>query len=534
MDDLKRIETCRRVIADPETSWVLFEQGTCVLLARPTADPAAEAKALLRASGPVLAGSVAGDFSVLALDGGRGWVVSSHHPDIVTLVFPQEIDADAPEVAVGLLGRSKRAQDAARLRVRHVEVRRGTAEAGPTDGLAAAGHGSDDTLQDEATWRMLTAMAREQRVRLHGLSGLLDLLEDRDFDESEERRKFLSTGSGAVGDMLGSLDTLLDGTRLRHGRVEPWLEPVSPARLLEDVVAWLEPAAERRGGVLRSRHSPAAEQWFALDRRRLFMVLRELCLSASGFWFGAASGAEVVLAATVEAPPAGPRGPVFEVVATGGADLQDLAEQLARPPTPEGLVADAFNSGRIGLYLCRRLIDCLGATLDLEAIDGGCRFVLRMPADAVPAPTDRPDGRSVSEPHLAGHVLVVEDNPVNQAVLTRILQRYGASCTCVAGGAEAIARCAEGGIDAVLMDDTLPDMDGCTVTEHIRAQRLGDAGHLPIVGLRVPVSSAEGHETCAGQDAVLMKPVEHRALCDALQPWLGIAPDSAVSTPDVG
>lgn len=133
MDDQERIDIWRSIIADPATSWVLFEQGTCVLLARPTADPAAEAKALLRASGPVLAASAAGDFSVLALDGGRGWVVGSHHPDIVTLVFPQEIDADAPEVAVGLLGRSKRAQDAARLRVRHVEDRRGTAEVGATD-----------------------------------------------------------------------------------------------------------------------------------------------------------------------------------------------------------------------------------------------------------------------------------------------------------------------------------------------------------------------------------------------------------------
>lgn len=529
MDVQDRIDIWRSIIADPAIAWVLFEQGTCVLLGRPTDDPTAEARALLRVCGPVLAGSAAGDFRVSELEGGRGWVVGSHHPDILTLVVPQEVDADAREVAVGLLGRSKRAQDAARLRVRHVEDRRGS-----TDALAAAGHGPDDTLQDEATWRMLTALAREHRVRLHGLSGLLDLLEDPEFDDAEERRTLTRTGSAAVRDALGAFDALCDGTRLRLGRVEPWLEPVSPARLLEEVVAWLGPAAARRGGVLRSRRSPAAEQWFALDRWHLFMVLRELCLSASGFWLGAAFGAEVVLATTVEVPPAGPSRPVFEVVATGGADLQDLAEQLARPPTPEGLVADAFNSGRIGLYLCRRLLDGLGGTLELEATDGGCRFVLRMPADAVPAPTDRPAGRAVSEQRLAGHVLVVEDNPINQKVIAATLQRCGASCECVACGAEAIARCAEGGIDAVLMDDTLPDMDGCTVTGHIRAQRRGDARHLPIVGLRVPVSSTEAREPCAGQDAVLMKPVTLTALFDALQPWLGVANDVAQSPPDVG
>ncbi|UHD17881.1 ATP-binding response regulator [Thiocapsa bogorovii] len=531
MDDLERIDTYRRVIADPETLWVLFEQGTCVLLRQPAADPAAEAKALLRACGPVLAGSVAAEFSVLELDGGRGWVVGSHHPDIVTLVFPQEIDADARAVAVGLFGRAKREQDARGLRVRHVEDRRSKAEAGSTDALTPAEHGPIDALQDDATWRMLSALAREQRVRLDSLFGLLDLLEDPEFDDAEERRKLLRTGSAAIREALGAFDALYDGTRLRLERVEPWLEPVSPARLVEEVVAWLEPAAERRGGVLRSRKSPAAEQWFALDRWRLCMVLREICLSASGFWSGTASGAEVVLAPAVEELPAGPPRPVFEVVATGGADLQALAEQLARPPTPEGLVAAAFTGGTIGLYLCRRLLDCLGGSLDLEAIDDGCRFAIRVPADAVPAPTDRPDGRSVSEQRLSGHVLVVEDNPVNQKVLTGMLQRYGASCECVAGGAEAIARCADGGIDAVLMDDTLPDMDGCTVTGRIRTQRLGDARHLPIVGF-VGVGSAEGRAPCAGQDAVLLKPAGRTALFDALQPWLGVAPDGGAPPPD--
>lgn len=474
MDDPEWIQIWRGVIADPATSWVLFDQGTCVLLRQRLADPAAEAKALLRASGPVLAASTAGDFSVLELEGGRGWVVGSHHPDIVTLVVPQEIDADAPAVAVGLLGRAKREKDAERLRVRHVEDRRGTAAASAPPASSPAGQGHVDAPQDEAAWRMLAALAGEQRFRLHSLSGLLDLLEDPEFDDVEERRKLLTAGSAAVRELLGALDTVLDGTRLRLERVEPWLEPFSPARLVEEVVAWLGPAAERRGGVLRSRKSPATEQqWFALDRQRLQMVLREICLSASGFWFGTASGAEVVLAATVEEPPAGPPRPVFEVVATGGTDLQDLAEQLARPPTPEGLVADAFSSGRIGLFLCRRLLEVLGGTLDLEAIDGGCRFAIRVPADAVSAPTDRPAGPS---PISAWRAM-------------------------------------------------------CWWSRTIRAQRLGDARHLPIVGLRLAVPSTEAREPCAGQDAVLMKPVNGSALYDALQRWLGIAPDGAASRP---
>ncbi|MFB1487872.1 MULTISPECIES: hypothetical protein [unclassified Thiocapsa] len=82
--------------------------------------------------------------------------------------------------------------------------------------------------------------------------------------------------------MLGSLNILLEGTRLLVGRVEPWIEPVSPARLVEEVVVCSGPAAERRGGMLRSRKTRATERWFALDRRRLHLLWSGICLSASG------------------------------------------------------------------------------------------------------------------------------------------------------------------------------------------------------------------------------------------------------------
>jgi hypothetical protein len=71
MDDQDRIDIRRSIIADPATARVVFEPGTCVLLARPTGDPAAEARALLRACGPVRAGSAAGVFGVSELEGAR-------------------------------------------------------------------------------------------------------------------------------------------------------------------------------------------------------------------------------------------------------------------------------------------------------------------------------------------------------------------------------------------------------------------------------------------------------------------------------
>jgi hypothetical protein len=71
MEDQDRIDIRRSIIADPATAWALFAQGTCVRRGQPTGDPAAEATALLRACGPVLAGSAAGDFRVTELEGAR-------------------------------------------------------------------------------------------------------------------------------------------------------------------------------------------------------------------------------------------------------------------------------------------------------------------------------------------------------------------------------------------------------------------------------------------------------------------------------
>ena len=62
-------------------------------------------------------GSPAGDFSVITLDKHPGWVVTSHHPDILNYVRPDEVDEGSSDVAIGLLGRSKRDRDAKELSV---------------------------------------------------------------------------------------------------------------------------------------------------------------------------------------------------------------------------------------------------------------------------------------------------------------------------------------------------------------------------------------------------------------------------------
>lgn len=135
MEGAELVEAWRATINGPGKSWVLFENGTCVILTEPEADLAAQATVLLREYGPVHAGSSFGDFSTITLEDGRGWVVTCHHDDILTFMGPDEVSSDAEDLVIGLLGRSKRGQDAEQLRVLHVEDHRQAKPGIPPDSV---------------------------------------------------------------------------------------------------------------------------------------------------------------------------------------------------------------------------------------------------------------------------------------------------------------------------------------------------------------------------------------------------------------
>ncbi len=120
-------------------------------------------------------------------------------------------------------------------------------------------------------------------------------------------------------------------------------------------------------------------------------------------------------------------------------------------------------------------------------------------------------------------ILLAEDNPVNQRVAQRLLQKMGAEVLIANNGAEALERVAEGGFDAVLMDCQMPGMDGYTAATRIRtAEAHGGSGRrLPIIALTANVMT-EDREQClaAGMDAHLGKPIVPSQLADCLERYL--------------
>ncbi|MFJ9559248.1 hypothetical protein ACIRQQ_04285 [Streptomyces fuscichromogenes] len=115
------IDAWRRLLTGSGKAWVVFEHGTCVVLEHPAGDIAEQAVGILREFGPMQVATAAGDFRVLELQQGEGWLVTSHHPDVVTFV-PRDDPEDPSHLAVGILGRSRRDRDGTELRVVHTEA----------------------------------------------------------------------------------------------------------------------------------------------------------------------------------------------------------------------------------------------------------------------------------------------------------------------------------------------------------------------------------------------------------------------------
>jgi CheY-like chemotaxis protein len=110
-------------------------------------------------------------------------------------------------------------------------------------------------------------------------------------------------------------------------------------------------------------------------------------------------------------------------------------------------------------------------------------------------------------------VLVAEDHPVNQRLVTRILEKAGHTVTVVANGREAVEAVRRAPFDVVLMDVQMPEMDGLEATRAIRALESADRGRVPIVAMTARAMPRDREEClAAGMDGHLAKPIQPREL----------------------
>jgi signal transduction histidine kinase/DNA-binding response OmpR family regulator len=146
--------------------------------------------------------------------------------------------------------------------------------------------------------------------------------------------------------------------------------------------------------------------------------------------------------------------------------------------------------------------------------------------ELAPGPAQAGEPASKTAPPATLNILVAEDNPVNQKLIGRMLERAGHHVTIAVNGREAVKTFEGGHYDLVLMDGQMPEMDGLQATDAIRSlENLVRGGHVPIIALTAYALSGDRERfLAAGMDDYLTKPVQQRDLFDAIERATAIHP----------
>lgn len=356
----------------------------------------------------------------------------------------------------------------------------------------------------------LARMSHEIRTPMHGVIGTADLLLRTRLDPLQEELVRTLKESAAV--LMNLLNDILDLSRIEVGKLPLAARPFDLPAIVRTVAALMRPMAQARGLELRLS-VPERPLWFTGDAHRVQQILLNLVSNAVKFtdhgWV------EVSVRAPAELYGRG-----FELCVsdTGRGIPPDRLDSIFQPfvqlaPGPGG---EPAGTG-LGLSITKALVDAMGGQIQVESSPGaGSSFRVRLPlpaAEAPPAGEVREAGAAEASAGAARRVLLVEDNPVNQRMVARMLETLGHSVEAVASGEAAVSRALQQQFDVILLDIRLPGIDGLETARRLRA-----AGcRTPIIALSANVYESDRAAALeAGMNGFLGKPLHLEELREAL------------------
>jgi signal transduction histidine kinase/CheY-like chemotaxis protein len=359
----------------------------------------------------------------------------------------------------------------------------------------------------QAKTEFLANMSHEIRTPMNGVIGMNDLLLRSDLTQTQ-REWAVGVQESALA-LLGVIDDILDISKLEAGKVELETTDFHLGETLRAVFALMRPCGAKKGLAMVCRIDPAAERAVHGDPFRLRQVLLNLLGNAVKF----TERGRVQLRA--EPDPADTALVRIEVEDTGiGMSKQTLDRLFQKFAQADSSISRRFGGTGLGLAISRELTELMHGQLTAESTEGvGSLFRVLLP---LPSPVgEAASGETRGEPVLPPrslHILVADDNPINQRLLTGLLEGAGHRVTVAVNGRRAVEAVLQGQIDIVLMDVQMPVMDGVQATNHIRALP-PPRRDIPIIALTADaLQGAAERYRAAGMDGYLSKPLSAQAL----------------------
>jgi len=366
----------------------------------------------------------------------------------------------------------------------------------------------------------LANMSHEVRTPLNGVIGMLSMILDHPLPAGQKERADIALDSAES--LLTVLNDVLDLSKIEAGHLSIERVAFRMDQLIETALLPFRTSAESKGLAFQAAVDPKCCRRFFGDPARLRQVLSNLAGNAVKF---TSQGGISIIVHDLEIDERSSA--VHVQVCDTGIGIPKQAQLRLFSPfqQADSTTTRKFGGTGLGLAICRELIQRMGGVIGFESTEGaGSTFWFRVVLDLAPDTVSEPpsSSRPAAVGLQSGRVLIVEDNPVNQLVAQRLVEKAGYAVTVVDSGLEALHLLSQRPFDAILMDCQMPEMDGYQTTAEIR--RLESVRRTPIIAMTAHAMSGD-RERClaAGMDDYITKPVRESELHELLHRWTAVA-----------
>lgn len=361
----------------------------------------------------------------------------------------------------------------------------------------------------------LSNMSHELRTPLNAIMGLSNIMESENSDPKiKEKCEIIKD---AAGSLLASVSDILDFSNIEHGGLKLDNKRFEPLKIINKLFTKTKSNAEANGLTFQFETDLVKDTALMGDPSRFEQILNNILSNAVKFT---------------------PTGSVsMQIVGTTVGDMLQLKIEISDTGlgiSPEKLnsVFDMFSQANIdnkrkfggfgiGLCLVKALVDLHQGTIELTSeVNKGTTCIILLNFKIAPAPV-KPLNLFPTDTYdlLNKHVLVVEDNPMNQMVLKMMLKKWkNTSVSFANDGSEGLAALTSKDIDIVLLDLQMPVMDGYEAAEAIRGGKVGDRNtKIPIIVLTADMMDSTRERVFElGVNDYMNKPVDQRLLYEKI------------------
>ena len=357
----------------------------------------------------------------------------------------------------------------------------------------------------------LANMSHEMRTPLNGVIGSLSLVERSNVDE--QTANLVKAAERSAETLLTLIDDLLDLSRIEAGEIDLEYSVFDPVKLSTLVTEVFSPLAEKKGITLSKQVSTSGKA-IKSDVGKIRQVLINLVGNAIKFT------QRGVVAVSIEVEQENGQDTLtLEVRDTGiGISTQDQAVLFDRFKQADSSKSRSHSGAGLGLAICKELSDIMDGSISVTSAPGvGSTFRFSVPVEVSDEKTEATEEQSATPETLSGRVLIAEDSETNAMVAKKMLDRLGLEYEHVIDGAAAVDAALTGDFDVVLMDVSMPNLDGLEATRILRQRGFT----TPIIAMTAHALKGDRDQAFQiGVSGYITKPVRPNTLRDGLAQWL--------------